>query len=334
MASPRSGLGTQFGYSVAETTYGTPVTVTRFRRIKSNTVKPVIGIAQGSTIQGGLRSPIGAHRKQTTIGAEGSVEFEATYTDMGLLLQAIFGKTSSSAVAVTGSAYTQTHTLTNEDYGLSHTLQTSRVARSAAGTAVPATVSGAKITAATFNCEVSGFLEIGLTYDGRQYDNTTALATASYPVATAPVRGVEMCVKTGTFGAETSLTGVRSWSMSYTRPMDTADYTSCASGLKNEPVQNGVLEITGTLNRDWVDTALENLALANTPTSLVVEWTGSLITGSTYAKHKLSLPGTFIEPDAQDVSGPEELLKDWSWSWAYDGTNAPKWVTTTTDSAL
>lgn len=333
MASPRSGLGTQFGYSVAETVYGTAVAATRFLRVQSATVAPVIGISEGASIQAGLRSPIGAHRVQTTLGAEGSVDFHATYKDMGLLLQSIFGKSSSSTL-ITGSAYSQVHTIDNEDYGLSHTIQVSRIARDAGGTAVPATMSGAKVTGASFSCEVGGVLEVGLTYDGRAYDNTTALAVASYAAVAPRVRGVEMCVKTGTYNSETTLTGVRGWSMEYSRPLDVADHTACGSGLKAEPVQNGPIEVTGTLKRDWVDKTLEDLSLSNASTSLVVEWTGALIAGANYYRHTLSLPGVFIEPASQGIDGPEELVTDWSWRWEYDGTNAAKWTTVTTDTAL
>ncbi|MBK7823602.1 MAG: hypothetical protein IPJ61_21685 [Tessaracoccus sp.] len=333
MASPRSGLGTQFGYSVAETVYGTAVAATRFRRVRSAKVAPVIGVAEGASLQAGLRSAIGAHRVQTTLGAEGSVEFDATYKDMGLLLQAVFGKTSTSTLK-TGTAYEQVHTIDNEDYGLSHTFQVSRIARSSAGTAIPATMTGGKVTAATFSCEVGGVLEVGLTLDGRQFDNTTALAVASYATATPRVRGVDMCVKVGAFGSEAALQGVRSWSMDYSRPLDVGDHTACNSGLKSEPVQNGVLEVTGTLKRDWIDKTLEDQSLSNATTSLQVVWTGALIAGSDYFAHTLTLPGTFIEPASQGIDGPEELTTDWNWRWEYDGTNAPTWKTITTDTAL
>lgn len=333
MASPRSGLGTQFGYSVAETVYGTAVAATRFRRVRSAKLTPVIGIAEGASIQAGLRSPIGAHRVQTTVGAEGSVEFDATYRDMGLLLQAVFGKTSTSTLK-TGTTYEQVHTLDNDDYGLSHTFQVSRIARNSAGTAVPATMTGGKVTAASFSCEVGGVLEVGLTLDGRQFDNTTALAVASYLPVTPRVRGVDMCVKVGAFGSEAALQGVRSWSMEYSRPLDTADHTACNSGLKSEPVQNGPLEVTGTLKRDWIDKTLEDQSLSNATTSLQVVWTGALIAGSDYFQHTLTLPGTFIEPASQGIDGPEELTTDWAWRWEYDGTNAATWKTITTDTAL
>ena len=333
MASPRSGLGTQFGYSIPETTYGTAVAATRFRRVRSAKLTPVIGIAEGSSIQAGLRSQIGAHRVQTTVGAEGSVEFDATYRDMGLLLQAVFGKTSTSTLK-TGTAYEQVHTLDNEDFGLSHTFQVSRIARNTAGTAVPATMTGGKVTAASFNCEVGGLLEVGLTLDGYKFDNTTALAVASYLPATVPVRGVDMCVKVGAFGSEAALTGVRSWSMEYSRPMDAADHTACNSGLKGEPVQNAPLEVSGTLNRDWIDKTLEDQSLSNASTSLQIVWTGALIAGSDYFQHTLTLPGTFIEPASQGIDGPQELVTDWAWRWEYDGTNAATWKTITTDTAL
>ncbi len=324
-----SGLGSQFGFA-AETVYGTYVAPTKFVRAKTYSVKPTNQRVQGEGIQSGILGPIGAHYVETTVGAEAQVSLDVQTAGLGLLLQAITGGTSTSAVSTT-PAYTQTHTL-GDPYGKSLTVQIARPTR--AGTAVPASLKGGKVTSAEFSCEVGGLFGLNLTLDGQSYDNTTALAAASY-VASSVWSSKQMCVKAGTFGAESALSGVRSINVTWNRPQDVEDYTACQSGLKSEPVLNGATEITGSLTADWLAKAtIEDLAIANTSTSLVWEFTGALITGSVYQSFKMTLPGVYFETQAQDVPGRNELTADWSFQWRYDGTNLPTIVVSTTDTAL
>lgn len=324
-----SGLGSQFGFA-PETVYGTYVAPTKFVRAKSYSVKPTNQRVQGEGIQPGILGPIGAHYVETTVGAEATVALDVQTTGLGLLLQAITGGTSTSTVSTT-PAYTQTHTL-GDPVGKSLTVQIGRPTR--AGTAVPATLKGGKVTSAEFSCDVTGLLGLTVNLDGQAYDNVTALATASYTAASV-WSGKQMCVKAGVFNSEAAVDGIRSVNVTWTRALDTDDITACKSGLKNEPVINGFTEITGSLTADWLAKAtLEDLAVGNTPTSLVWEFTGANITGSVNHSFKMTLPGIYFETQAQDVPGPSELTSDWSFQWRYDGTNLPSIVVITTDTAL
>jgi hypothetical protein len=324
-----SGLGSTFGFS-AESVYGTYVAPTKFPRHKTVSIKPTNQRVQGESIQGGILGSIGAHYVETTVGAEATVELDVQTSGLGLILQAITGGTSTSTVSTT-PAYTQTHTL-GDPYGKSLTLQAGRPTR--AGTAVPATLKGGKVTAAEFSCEVGGLLGLSLTVDGQAYDNTTALAVASYSAASV-WSGKQMCVKAGAVGSEAAVDGIRSVSVSWTNPLDTSDYTACKAGLKAEPVLNGAVEISGSLSADWLAKAtLEDLAVAHTSTSLVWEFTGANITGSVNQSFKMTLPGVFFESQAQDVPGKQELTSDWAFTWKYDGTNLPSIVVISTDAAL
>ncbi|MDQ1305946.1 MAG: hypothetical protein QG671_1778 [Actinomycetota bacterium] len=328
-----SGLGSQVGYSLESGSYGTYTAPTKFLRAKSYSVTPKHTRVQGEGIQPGILGPYGAHYVETAQAAEASLAFDVQTTVMGLLLQATTGGTST-AVAVTGStgAYLHTHTL-GDNVGKSYTIQSGRPTR--AGTLVPATLSGGKVTSAEFTCEANGILGATLSIDGQKWDNTTALATASY-TASSVFTGKEMCLKGGTVGAETSIAGVRSVAMTFNRPMDVEDYTACAGGLKAEPVQNEVVDITGTLKADWLAKAtFEDLANANTSTSLVWEFVkATAITGSTYPTFRITLPGVYFESKGQDVPGRDVLTTDWAFTWRYDGTNLPSVVQITTDSAL
>lgn len=328
-----SGIGSQVGYSLESGSYGTYTAPTKFLRAKSYSVMPKHTRVQGEGIQPGILGPYGPHYVETAQSAEAQLVFDVQTTVMGLLLQATMGGTST-AVAVTGSsgAYLHTHTL-GDNFGKSYTIQSGRPTRG--GTLVPATLMGGKVTSAEFSCEANGLLGATLSIDGQKWDNTTALATASY-TASSVFSGKEMCLKGGTVGAETSIAGVRSVAMTFARPMDTEDYTACAAGLKSEPVQNDVVDVSGTIKADLLAKAtFEDLAYANTSTSLVWEFVKTVaITGSTFPTFRITLPGVYLESRAQDVPGRDVLTTDWPFTWRYDGTNMPSIVQITTDSAL
>ncbi len=325
-----SGIGSQFGFS-AESVYGTYVAPTKFVRGTSYSIDPKPERVQGEGIQAGVLGMLSSHFVETTKGVEASIEAEVQTSGFGLLLQAITGGTSTSAAQAATAAYLQTHTL-GDDYGKSLTAQIGRPTR--AGTAVPATIKGAKVTQAEFSCAVNEILKLALTLDGQSYDNTTALAVASYATA-VPFHGAQMTLKLGAYGSEAAVSGVRSVSSSWSRPHDTADYTADATGLKAEPVLNAATEITGTISADWLAKAtFEDVALANSSTSLVWQFEGATIATTYKQMFRMTLPVVHLEPAAQGVGGRSELTTDWTYTWKYDGTNLPKIEYQTVDTAL
>lgn len=326
-----SGLGSQFGYS-SESVYGTYVAPTKFLRAKTYQVTPVRTRVQGEGVTAGGLGPLASHYAETVKGATASVAFDAQTTVMGKLLNQITGGTSTSAQQAATAAYLQTHTLA-DTAGKSLSVQIGRPTR--AGTSVPATLTGGKITSAEFQCDVTGILGVTLELDGQNYDNTTnALAAASY-VDSQVFHGGQLTVKIGTYGAESSLSGVKSVSQTWARGHDTEDWTAGASGLKREPVLNALAEITGSLTVDWdAKATLEDVSLATTAKSLVLEWVGDNIATTYYKTLRLTLPSVTFEAAAQGVNGVEQLSSDWSYTWRYDGTNLPKIEYITTDTSI
>ena len=133
-----------------------------------------------------------------------------------------------------------------------------------------------------------------------------------------------MAVKTGTFGAEAAVSGVRSMSLSWNNAFDTEDYTAGSTGLKAEQIRNGTVGITGSLSVDWLTTSktvFEDLRVANTSTSLVFKWTGALIASTYYYDLEICLPGVFFTGDSPSISGPDVPQVDYGFEWKYDGTN-------------
>lgn len=321
-----SGLASQVGWS-SETVYGTYVAPTVFTRGKTYNVARTSERPQGDGIQTGVQGPLAAHYTETTKGGTASLTLDVTSTSLGKILQAVTGGTS--AVTGASSPYTHTHTL-GDDFGKSLTVQIGVPQR--AGVVTPMALCGSKVTSAEFSCAVGGFLGATIAFNGRLFDDTTALAAASYPVLLAPFHGGQAALKLGTVGSEAAVTGIRSTSLTWTTPHDVDNFTFGAAGLKSEPVISGLTEITGSVTADWTaanKTAFHDRLIANTATSLVWEFTASATSAI-----KFTVPGVVFSGDGQGVSGRDALSDSYNFTWKYDGTNLPTIIVTTSDAAL
>ena len=330
-----SGLGSQVGFST-ESTWGTRVVPSKFLRAKSATLNRENNRVQGEGIQPDVLGQLGAHYVETTEAGTGVVAFDVPPVGIGQLLQAIMGGVSTSAQQAASTAYLQTHTLGASQKSL--TVQAGVPYRG--GSVYCEEITGAKVSSAEFSCEVGGILGCTLNLDGRKWDNTQSLAAASYPAQPAlPLfTGRHLTVKTGVFGSEAAVNGmVRSVAFTITNPMDTEDYTAGSTGLKSEQVRNAPVTISGTVSVDWVTgakTTFEDLANANTPTSLAFEWTGPII-ASTYAWDlEFKFPGVFFNNTNPSINGPDVVTVDYGFDWKYNGTNMPVATLMTTDAAL
>ena len=325
-----SGLAMSFGFK-NESAYGTYATPSYFLPVNSATAARVATRVQGQGISSGNLGPLAVHHAETTNAGTGAVSLDFQVVTMGRLLEALMGSSTSTTLAA--PAYKQTHTLA-DTLGKSLTLQVGAPKRG--GTVNPHTLLGAKVTSAEFSCDTTGILGATFNFDGKSWNDTNALVTPSYTARTQPpFHGGQATVKVGTYGAEAAVSGVRSYSLSINRPLDTEDYTAGQSGLKAEPVLNNFMQITGSLTADWLDEAtFQDLANATAYKSLVIEHTGALITATHYYLVRFTIPGIIFEPSTQNVDGPGELTNSWSFTWAYDGTNLPKIEYQTTDSAI
>lgn len=328
-----SGLGSQFGFS-AESTVNTRVAAAKFIRAKSFSLERVATRVQGEGIQTGNFGDLAAHYGETTYAGAGSVEFDVTDRTMGVLLNTLMGgSVTPSLIGGTGSSYGATFNLA-DTYGKSMTVQGGLPRRD--GTVVVHELTGTKVTQATFSCGVGEFLSASFTFDSMGFSDSQTLASASYVGTNVPFNFKQMSLKMGTYSSETSISGVRAVSVTIDRPHDTEDYTAGAAGVKSQPVLNGATQITGTITADWLDKAtFQTLAHGTTATSLVWEFVGpTAISGSNYPTFRLTLPSVHFEPATQSVGGREELTNDWSFKWAYDGTNQPSIYTISADTAL
>jgi len=315
-----SGLGSQVGFST-ESTWGTRVAPAKFVRGTAYAANRAQNRVQGEGLQAGVIGNIGAHYVETTEAGEGSLSCDIQTSGFGPLFQALTGGTSTIVQQAATAAWLQTHTLGDPVKSL--TVQVGTPYRT--GTVFVQELQGAKVTSAELSCSADSILTGSFNFDAKKYDSSQTLATATY-VSAKPFHGKQMAVKTGSYGAEAAVSGVRSVSLSWNNAFDTEDYTAGSTGLKAEQIRNGVVSITGSLTVDWLTTtktAFEDLRVANTSTSLVLKWTGALIASTYYEDLEICLPGVFFTGDAPSINGADVVTADYGFEWKYDGTNLP-----------
>lgn len=142
----KSGLAAQLGIS-DETTYGTPVTVSRFFPFVSEGVKTDIARIEAKAILAGRRTLDSSQWVPGDVKVGGQIQFELLDHTMGIWLRHAFG-----GYTVSGSnPYTQTYT-PGDLTGKSFTVQ---VGRPSVGTGVvqPFTYSGCKVSKWQIACQ-------------------------------------------------------------------------------------------------------------------------------------------------------------------------------------
>jgi hypothetical protein len=325
-----SGMSGSFGWS-KESTYGTRVAPAKFIRHRGAEFNFEPNRVQGEGIQSGAYGLRYDQFVETHKQASASVEFDVVTLNMLQLLENLMGGTPASS-NLSGTAYSHTFTL-GDNLGKMLTLQQNVALRT--GTDKAKEIVGAKATSATFSCGVGEMLTCQMEFTGANYDTGQSLAAPSY-VSGVPFHFGQSGIGVGTYLSETSLTGVRAWSMTINRPMDTETFVY-GQTIKNQPVLNAPTEITGTIESDYTAVAdFEDRfsTLPSTAPALVVNFTGANITGIYNYLFRVRLPSISIEGPSQNNAGYDVPRNQWSYTWRYDGTNLPQIVVYSTETSV
>ncbi|KUH38384.1 MULTISPECIES: phage tail tube protein [Streptomyces] len=324
-----SGLGAQLGVA-AESTYGTFVAPTQFLEFTSESLVLSKTTAQSSGIAAGRLLALSSRRVVTQRQVSGSLNLEVTNRGMGLLLQALMGTTVTPVQQEATTAYLQTHTLA-DTAGKSLSIQ--KGVPLTTGVVTDKSLVGCKVTSAEFSCEGGGMLTSSFEFDGRDCSEAQTLATASYP-SMSPFHFGQMALKTGAYGAETALDGVRKVTVKIERPQAVDRFYANQSALKAEPISNDLVKITGSLEMDYVATTIDDLHTSDGATSLVWEFVGPVIEGAHAETFRIALPAIKVDDAPPQVEGFEVVRPTFNFTGLYDGTNLPAITYMSTDSSL
>ena len=186
MPTYASGLSGQVG-AVAETTYGTPVTVTHFYEFLSENFQFVPAFLDGA----GLKSGQAYNRATRTVVSQFDVNGDLTMEhtsgeaatavadSMGFWWKWALGSALTTPVVVLGTAFKQIHT-NGSKAGQYITCQVGRPQISGV-TVQPFTYTGVKCTDWEFSCNDNQIAQLKVTFDGQTELTSTGLAAASLP---------------------------------------------------------------------------------------------------------------------------------------------------------
>lgn len=232
-----SGMAGSFGFA-AETSWGLPVTVTRFVPLVEESVQTEIERLESDSIIAGARVMRSSQWTPALRRSEGDVGIEVFDGSIGLLLEHMMG-----AVTSTGTN-PATHTfsvgdLTNK--GL--TMQFGRPSRD--GTVIPFTYAGCKITSWEIGIATGEIATLGLTVIGKTETTGVVLASPVYNAAIRPMNfvygsltlgGSSLCVRSATISGENNLT---------------TDRVCLGQNFIDEPVETDLRNYTGEMEVEF-----------------------------------------------------------------------------------
>lgn len=323
-----TGLDGQLGVA-AETTWGTPVTVTRFVEFNTESLKFEPTWLEPTGLRVGTKYKRVSRVRQSRKAVTGDVEFDVATKGMGLFVKHMLASAVTTPTLIAGSAYKQIHT-PGDFRGLGLTVQAGRP-EPTTGTVRPFTFAGCKVSSWEFTLEDNAIPVLKLSVDGRSESTATALASASFLSGAAVFSFEQATLKLGgsaaTASGETTITGgtavatvVRSISVAGEAPMAVERYGLGNAGLKSEQLENDTPTITGSLGAEFNKAELYDVFANNTTTALQLDLTGPAI-GANNFLFSIILPAVKLKTAAPSISGPDIVGMDTEFEAYSDETN-------------
>jgi len=268
MPTYASGLSGQVG-AVAESTYGTAVTVTHFYEFLSENFQFVPAWLDGMGLKAGQAYNRASRTVVSQFDVNGDLTMEHTSGEaanavadsMGFWWKYALGSTVTTPTLVLGTAYKQVHT-NGSKAGQFMTVQVGRPQISGV-TVQPFTYTGVKVTDWEFSCNDNQIAQLKVTCDGRNESTAVGLAAASYPTPNGLFSFANASIMTiggtaSTSAGETTIAGgstlgslVNGVDIISSTPMKVDRYGLGNAGLKGEPIENAIPTITGTLTTEF-----------------------------------------------------------------------------------
>lgn len=302
-----------------ETTYDTPVTVTRTFEYDSESIKVNPGRTEGEPLRRGSAYPRNDRFTPYIAGASGNLALAVMSKGFGYFLPHMLGTVNTTGP--TDSVYTHAGT-EGPMYGTgkSFTMQLNRPF-DGVGTDQAMTYSGGKVTEWTLSNSVDGNLMLELGLDFASATTATALATAAYPSSMENLTWAGGVVSIGGSNVdvdEISFSGTPNFNVDRRKIRG-------ATG-KREP-KPGKREATFSLKCDWDNLTQYNrvvsLTRAGALAQVIGTWTAPTLAGAAaYPQLIVTAQCRFDEVEASTESY-DAIEQTLSGICVYDGTNSP-----------
>lgn len=325
-----TALLSQFGV-VDESTYGTPVTVTRFYETDGiPDFQPDQGRAEAGSLRSGARVQSSLDFVPFRRGAKLSVAMPVPTKNWGWWLKHLLGTTATGTVS--DSNYTHTGTVGT----LLGDFFTSQIGVPLVGSATvqPFTLHGCKVESWELSCDVDNLLRFSAEIDAEDYDDSTSLASVSYPSGALVFAFVG-----ATVSIASSTVNVKNVSITGDTNLDTDRRFLKGSALKLEPLENGFREYGFSCEAEFTSlTQLNRFTDADRADTLAefkATFDGPVAHGgTTLPRLEVTIPAArFDMVDLSTGDNGESIMQTISGVARYDLSNSPITITyRTTDS--
>lgn len=321
-----SGIGSQLGIAT-ETTFNTPVTVSRFYEFTNESINYNKNTAVGLGLRAGGQLPRSQRRVVTTTDVSGDINLDLPTRGLGLLMAHAMGSFPSPTTVSTG-VYSYTFTL-GDTYGKSFTTQVGLPQYG--GTVTPKTMGGCKVNSFELAVSNAGLATGKFSVDGASLSTSTALATASYSASTSIFHFAQGAITVD--GA--SVANIKDFSVNVDNVLKTDRFNLGSAGIKQEQVINGFRKITGKITAEFTDTTLLAKFIADSNAAIALTFVGNTIASTFKDTLSITLSAVKFDGELPQVGGPEVIDVNFTFE-AYDnGTDAPMTIVYQTgDAAL
>lgn len=294
-----SGLASQLGI-VDETTYGTPVTVTRFYDMVQENVNLDVARIEAKGLRAAARTIKSAQWVAGKKSIAGPVDLEVWNKGYGLWLKHCFGAVTSSQPDVGGNPTVWDHTFTPGDLaGKSLTMQIGRPDQT--GTVRAFTYKGVKVQKWELGVSIDKLAELKLTTLGQDEDTTIALAAATAPTGLAPFVFTQ-----GTLQLAAAAVDVHDFKLTADNFLN--DRFKLGTALRKEPLEAARRDYIGEITAYFADLTAYNRFVNGSEAALVLDFVGALISGTFNFELKITANVRF-DGDTPNVTGPGEVMQ-------------------------
>lgn len=304
-------LDAQIGYK-KEAVFGTGVVVDQFVEFIEEDLTYVPEYAQGVGMRVGQRLNFSDRRVLVKEEVSGSFTVEGQSRGLGKLFEAALGGVGTSTL-ITGSAYQQLFTPTQNDFLDSYTIQKG-VPPLGVGATNPHTFTGMVCSGFELTAANASIPTIKFNWMGRGLATATALAVASYPAGVeelsfihgAVTIGGSVTVPTNTALATggTATVNVRDINLTYDNGLDSDGFNFGSVGQRSRKPALGKRSLTGSMTVEYDSNVLRDAYINQTNLAIVLTFrTSTVISGANNPTLQITIPVVRLEGDVPIVAG-------------------------------
>ena len=325
--------------TAVESTYGTPVTVTRWYEFTDESFDYEKTVKQGAGIRVGSKVARSGRRVVTETQAKGDLTVELGSKGLGTLLQTCFGTGVSTLVS--GTTYQQNFTLGATPPSM--TVQKGLIR--ADGTVDPYTYNGGVVDSFEIDCPHGDIAKLKAAFIFRDMLTATAYAAPSYVTGgslfhfaqgTITVGGtVTAPTTTALATGGTAVANVRDFNVKVDNKLTADRFTYNAAGKMLSPTY-GLRDIGGKLTIEYTDRTLTDAYIADTPLALTLTFTTTEALSTGFSQLQITLPEIKLNGEVPKANGTDLITLSVDFD-VLDNLTAtqPIWVSLrTADTAL